>query len=230
MGEVFIRRWNNRPRNGSLELFWTSLFKKQNQSAVTEAMGTIFHRSKPTCNFSVKQIEEPPGFESIEWWNSQAEGPTSRWGSSCERSSFGSWFSAFVFRNVLGTVPECVSICGFKKNSSNADKMRDSVLLNSWDSFKVTLPSISLETCVIYSSILGTYVFRDWPFLGFSSCVSLATAANFRLFFNVAILWRENATQLSRLKYFLFVNQLEIITKNVILQNKQIVAISTLNW
>ena len=66
--------------------------------------------------------------------------------------------------------------------------MRDSVRLNSWDSFLVTLPSICSKTCVIYSSlILGTDVFRDWPFLGFSSCVSLVTAANFRLFLNVAI-------------------------------------------
>ena len=52
--------------------------------------------------------------------------------------------------------------------------MRDSVLLYSWDSFLVTLPSYSSETRVIYSSlILGTEVFRDWPFLGCSSCVSL---------------------------------------------------------
>ena len=66
--------------------------------------------------------------------------------------------------------------------------MRDSVLLNSWNSFSVTLLSNSSETCVIYSSlILGTDVFRDWPFLGCSSRVSLVTAANFRLFLNVAI-------------------------------------------
>ena len=72
-------------------------------------------------------------------------------------------------------VPECVRICRFKKNSSNlerAPKMRDSVLLNSWDSFLVTLPSTSSKTCVIYSSLYsGTAVFRDWPFLGCSSCV-----------------------------------------------------------
>ena len=78
--------------------------------------------------------------------------------------------------------------------------MRDSVRLNSWDSFLVTLPSISSEICVIYSSlILGTDVFRDWPFLGCSYCVSLVTAANFRLFLNVAIFDGENATQLWRL-------------------------------
>ena len=70
--------------------------------------------------------------------------------------------------------------------------MRDSVRLNSWDSFLLTLPSISSETCVIYSSlILGTDVFRDWPFLGFSSCVSLLTSANFRLFLNVAIFFED---------------------------------------
>ena len=94
-------------------------------------------------------------------------------------------------RNVSGTFPECVVICWFERNSSNLDrapKMRDSVRLNSWHSFLVFLPSICSETCVIYSSlILGTDVFRDWPFLGFSSCVSLVTAANFRLFLNVAI-------------------------------------------
>ena len=78
--------------------------------------------------------------------------------------------------------------------------MRDSVLPNSCDCFLVTLPSISSEICVIYSSLIqGTDVFRDWPFLGFSSCVSLVTAANFPLFLNVVIFWRENATQLSRL-------------------------------
>ena len=121
--------------------------------------------------------------------------PASGWGSLWESSSFVPWFSSFVFRNVPGTVPECVRICWFKRNSSNLDrapKMRDSVRLNSWDSFLVTLPSISSETFVIYSSlILGMDVFRDWPFLGCSSCVSLVTAANFRLFLNVAIFWRE---------------------------------------
>ena len=117
--------------------------------------------------------------------------PASGWGSLWESSSFVPWFSTFVFRNVPATVRDCVRICGFKRNSSNLDrahKMRDSVLLNSWDSFLVTLPSICSETCVIYSSlILGTDVFRDWPFLRCSSCVSFVTTANFPLFLNVAI-------------------------------------------
>ena len=117
--------------------------------------------------------------------------PASGWGSLWEWSSFVPRFSTFVFRNVPGTVPECVRICGFKRISSNLDrapKMRDSVPRNSWDSFLLILPSISSETCVIYSSlILGTDVFRDWPFLGCSSCVSLVTAANFRLFLNFTI-------------------------------------------
>ena len=54
--------------------------------------------------------------------------------------------------------------------------------------FLVMLLSISSKICVVYSSLSpGTYVFRDWPFLGCSSCVSLVTAAKFRLFLNVAI-------------------------------------------
>ena len=65
-------------------------------------------------------------------------------------------------------------------------------MLKSWDSFLVTLPSISSETCLINSSlILGTDVFRDWPFLGFSSGVSFVTAGNFRLFLNVVIFLKE---------------------------------------
>ena len=95
-----------------------------------------------------------------------------------ESSSFVPWFSTFVFRNVPGTVLECVCICWFERNSYNLDRaseMRDSIRLNSWDSFLVILPSISSETCVIYSSlILGTDVFRDWPFLGCSSTYSVS--------------------------------------------------------
>ena len=121
--------------------------------------------------------------------------PASEWRSFWKSLSFIPLFSTFVFRNVPATVPECVRICGFKRDSSNLDralKMRDSVLLNSWDSFLATLSSIFSETCVIYSSlILGSDVFRGWPFLGCSSCLSLVTAANFQLFFFAAIFLKE---------------------------------------
>ena len=93
-------------------------------------------------------------------------------------------------------------------------QMRNFVLLNSWDIFLVTLPSIiSLETSVIYSSIfLGTDVLRDWPFLGCSSCASLETAANFRLIFKVDIFWRKIAHQWWKLNYFCKFNGLESTT------------------
>ena len=64
--------------------------------------------------------------------------PASGWGSLWESSSFVPWFSTFVFRNVPGTVLECVCICWFERNSSNLDRaseMRDSIRSNSWDSF-----------------------------------------------------------------------------------------------
>ena len=65
--------------------------------------------------------------------------------------------------------------------------MRDSVLLNSWDIFLVTVPSISSKACAIYpSEIPGADEFRDWLILGYSR-VSLDIAAVFRLFLNVAI-------------------------------------------
>ena len=141
----------------------------------------------------------------------------SGWGSLWESSSFVPWISTFVFRNVPGTVPECVRICGFKRNSSNLDrapKMRDSVLLNSWDSFLVTLTPISSRSCVIFSSlILGTDAFRDSPFLGCPCCVSHVTAAIFRLFFNVAIFLKGKCYAVMKTELNLFVNQLEIIAK-----------------
>ena len=92
-------------------------------------------------------------------------------------------FSTSAFRNVPGTVPENVRIRGFKRNSTNLDRAPK----NSWDSFLVALPSISSETCAIYSSAIpGADEFCDWLFLGYS-CVSLHRAANFRLNLNVAI-------------------------------------------
>ena len=76
-------------------------------------------------------------------------------------------------------------------------------------------------------------MFRDWPFLGCSLCISLVTTANFRLFLNAAILLilsgkmlRENAMET---EIVFFVNQLEIRTKNLIPYNEQPVAISTVN-
>ena len=113
-------------------------------------------------------------------------------GSFRERSPVGSRFSESLFRDVPGTVLEQVCTCGFRRNSSSFDKapkIRDSVRLNSWASFLVNLPSISSDTWVMYSSVIPrTNVFCDWPFLALF-CVSLETAANFRLFHTVAIMW-----------------------------------------
>ena len=102
----------------------------------------------------------------------------------------GSWFSKFLIQNVPGMAQEFARIFGLKvipSDSNRATKMRHSVLLNSWDSFSVALPSMPSETCMMSSSFPATDVFVDWLFLGNSFCVSLATAANFRLFLNVVI-------------------------------------------
>ena len=110
---------------------------------------------------------------------------------------------------------------GSRDSSSldSAPKMWDSFLLNYWDSFLLTLPSMSSKTCVISSSLIqGTDVFRHWPFLGIASCFSPATAANFRLFLNFAIFWKtKKLLSFAKTDHFLLVNQLEIMTKTVIL-------------
>ena len=95
-----------------------------------------------------------PACESNELLDRQVEKSALGWGSIWERPPVDSWFSRSVFRDVPRTVPENVRIFGFKTNSSDLDKapkMQDAVLLNSWDNFSATLPSISSETCVMYS-------------------------------------------------------------------------------
>ena len=90
--------------------------------------------------------------------------------------------------------PEQVRTCGLRRNSSSLDKtpkMRDSVRLNSWESFSMTLPSIFSETWVIYSSAIpGLSVFCDWLFLEFSG-VFLEIASNFLLFHKVPMTLKE---------------------------------------
>ena len=71
-----------------------------------------------------------------------------------ERSPVGSPFSELLFLDVPGTAMEQVRTCGSRRNSSifdRAPKIRDSVLLNSFESFLVTLPSITSETwkCIL---------------------------------------------------------------------------------
>ena len=98
--------------------------------------------------------------------------PTSGPGSSEGRSSLVPWFSRLLLLDVPGTATEQVRTCGFKRNSSSFDKapkMRDSVLLNSIESFLVTLPSISSETWEIYSWVSsGSRMFCVLPILALS--------------------------------------------------------------
>ena len=172
----------------------------------------------PTDHWRKELWEVVSRSESIKLLVRPAENSTSGWGSFWERSLLGSWIFTSVRRNVPRTVAENVRNCGFKRISSNLDRaprMRHSVLLKSWDNFLVTLLSISWETCVMYSLVIpGTDVFCDWLFLKYC-CVSLDTAANFRLFPNVAISWEKSVQQFGKLKYFVFFIQFQRITENV---------------
>ena len=128
---------------------------------------------------------------SIEFLDQQAKNSNSAWIYFSKRFPFVFRFSTSLFWDIPGMFPWSVRTCGFKRNSSNSDrapKMRDFVLLNSWDSFLVTLPLISSELYEMYSSVIpGTGVFCDWLLLG-CSCVSLEITASFRLFLCVAML------------------------------------------
>ena len=81
-----------------------------------------------------------------EWWELYT---TSGQGSFRKRSPVGPRFSESLFLDVPGTATEQVRTCGFRRNLSSLDRapnMRHSVRLNSFESFLVTLPSISSET------------------------------------------------------------------------------------
>ena len=74
-------------------------------------------------------------FRLPEW---QAKNTALWQGSSRERSPVGFRFSELLFLDVPGTATEQVRTCGFRKKSSSSDKapkMRDSVRLNSLESF-----------------------------------------------------------------------------------------------
>ena len=130
-----------------------------------------------------------PDFSVVWLW----ETPASGWGSIWESSSFAPWFVCNVFWNVAGVVPEWPGISGFRRKSSRRDSapiMRLFVLLNSWDNFFVTPPSVSSETWVMYFSCdLGTFEFRAKLLLGWFSHFSLLGSASFRLFHKVAIFY-----------------------------------------
>ena len=101
-----------------------------------------------------------------------------------------------------------------KKSSSldKAPKIRDSVLLNCFESFLVILPSISSETWEMYSwAISRSIEFLHWVFLVFSG-VSLETAANFLLFLKVATIMREKFCQQWRLNRSLLFESTLIIS------------------
>ena len=147
-------------------------------------------------------------FRLPEWWEQTI---ASGLGSSGERFPLGSRFPQSPCLDVRGTATEQVRTCGFRRNSSSqvwTEHPKYEVRLNSFESFLVTLPSISSETWKMYSwAISGSSVFCDWLFLVFSG-VSLETAANFLLFLKVVIILRETFCQQWRLNWrFYFYNQ-----------------------
>ena len=156
--------------------------------------------------------EDPSGSESDGLLVLRVESSTSGWGSLWKRSLVGSQFPKSVLRDITGTVQEGVRACGCKRNSFNLNRtptIRDSALLNFWDSFLVILPSISSETCVMYSSVIrGTNVFCDWLFL-VCFYVSVETAANFRFFLNVAISFGRNYSTVVKTGFYVFFIQPE---------------------
>ena len=118
-----------------------------------------------------------------------------------EWSSFFPWLELNEFPDASGAVPVWTWTSGFMRQSPGRDsapKMQFCILLNSWDNFFLTLPSISSETWVMYSFCdLGTFEFCAKLLLG----CSLFSAASFLLFLKVAALYGKRNDQRLILDY-----------------------------
>ena len=93
-------------------------------------------------------------FRLPEWWKETIA--SGQW-SFGEWSPLGSRFSELLFLDVLGTATEQVRTYMFRRTSSSLDRaliIRDFVNLNSFESFLVTLPSISSEIFLDQEPIL----------------------------------------------------------------------------
>ena len=108
----------------------------------------------------------------------------------------GSRFSELMLLDVPGTATEQVRTCGFRRNSSSFDsapKIRDSVLLNSFESFfSYSLFDLfrNLRDIVLSQFRVNCVLCSTVPVL---SGVSLETAASFFFFLRVAMLLSENS-------------------------------------
>ena len=123
----------------------------------------------------------------VNWWLKM---PASGLGLLQELSSLVPWLLLNMFRDVSGAAPERPWISGFMRKSSrraNAPTMRFSVLLNPWENFLVTLPSVSSKISFIWSSCdLKAFEFCAKLLLVRSSQFSLFELVSF-LLFRVAI-------------------------------------------
>ena len=175
----------------------TRNIRKTRRSTPQNRCSTITHStdqtdmSKMTTKLQVALILHDASSGSEFYRDRVKKVPTSGWGSFWERYSFVFWFSPLEFCDVSRKDPECTRTCGLRRNSSNlkrAPRIRLSVPLNSWDTFFVTLPPISSDSWVIYSSwIPAINVFRDWLLLEPSLWLFLMMAASFHLCLSVAI-------------------------------------------
>ena len=151
--------------------------------------GAYFTLNSRKVGFFLSWSSSGPEFCTIWPWR-----PASGWGSFWESSSFVPWLILNAFLEGSGVVPECPCSNGFMRKLSRrakAPRMRFFVLLNSFDSLFVTLPSISSETWVMWSYWdLGAFEFCAKLLLERSSQFSLFNAANF-LLFRVVIFLRE---------------------------------------
>ena len=144
-----------------------------------------------------------------------------------KRSPVGCCFSKFLFRQFSGTVADYAWNCVLRRSSwrlDRAPRMWLSVLLNSWYICFITLLFISSNTPVIYPSvILETAEFRDLLFLGDSSWLSLATAANFFLSLRLPF-WRNISGRLLKIELVLLnivnlENKIQQVWQKVVIQN-----------
>ena len=114
---------------------------------IEETESYIENTNIHALSFMVEKVNAR--FIIISWEDRLRKATISGLWSFWKRSSFFSWFSLIVFRDVSRMVPRWTRAGGFKGNCFYLDRAPRkwfSVLMNSRDNFLVTLPSVSPDT------------------------------------------------------------------------------------
>ena len=141
---------NGKSKNSTIDIPYLEKVIVSSEGIELEETESYFE-NKCSCFFFMAEIVNAH-FIISSWEDRLRKATTLGRCSFWERSSFVSWFSLIVFRDVSRMVPRWTRAGGFRGNCFYLDRAPKKwffVLMNTRDSFLVTLPSVSPDTWTI---------------------------------------------------------------------------------